>query len=177
MSNGASHGAHEISRFGTRCCTIAPDFGSELCSPRGTPFIAPTFAECGREKSKCHNFSGRCFANASVLFRGHFELSVGAGTQLSLSRPTIWRSRSLLISADKLQCPLLALSGDSIFLTPCPFWGVKRTWVGMLCPLMIQSGYQNGNGAQIRLLFYGAVIHVGRVLVPSSDKLRKLASS
>src|SRR5262249_27655225 len=59
----------------------------------------------------------------SVLFRGHFELSVGAGTQLSLSRPTIWRSRSLLISADKLQCPLLALSGDSIFRTHVPFGG------------------------------------------------------
>src|SRR5262249_16278391 len=68
---------------------------------RIAPFIEPAFAECDGEKPKCHNVSRRCLANASVRSPGYFELSVGSGIQLSLSRPTLWRPRSLLISADK----------------------------------------------------------------------------
>jgi len=41
----ASHGsAHEIPHCNTRFCSIALDFGNDLCSPRVT-----TFADCGGE--------------------------------------------------------------------------------------------------------------------------------
>src|SRR5215475_13169320 len=69
-SNGAGHdSAHEISHCGTRVWAIARDFGSELCSPKVTPFIEPTFAECGGEKPSCHNISGRCASLPRWLFR------------------------------------------------------------------------------------------------------------
>src|SRR5262245_43491385 len=111
ICDGGSYGsAHEIPLSHNRFCSIALDFGNELCSPRVT-----TFAECSGEEPWCHNVSGRCLPNASVRSRRHFELSVWSGYQLPLSGSTVWRSRSLVVLAwaphvRTAQFPLLALS-------------------------------------------------------------------
>src|SRR5262245_53029129 len=70
IRNGGSYGsAHEIPHSHTRFCSTALDFGSELCSPKVTPYIEPAFAECGGEKPSCHNVSGRCTSLPSWLRR------------------------------------------------------------------------------------------------------------